>query len=276
MSSLWCRRRIIWFLDLSSKHLKSSQLGQLNTRSMQTNSIACWVSHGLIHFHTTVEIVGHFALIIIVLLTFLTPGSLCFICEDDSSPTGTVQTQHCCPLCPRLPLSIKYPSKIIDHMAAHILLDPIVRGCYNPCGFCCRRGDIEQCVVWLCKIKGQANKWAIDIENLKCKNGNVVNFNLASRAESTSSSPLTNIPINCPLCKSGSPAVWKYNFCSHIVHAHENANPDEYREYWEIKLFEKGALKALWTKKSCYSVQKLGSVSSLKISDDHSVQVNIR
>ena len=100
-------------------------------------------------------------------------------------------------------------------------------------------------------------------------------FNLMSRAESTSSSPSTNIPINCPLCKSGLPAVWKYNFCLHIIHAHKNANPDEYQEYWEIKPFEKGALKALWNKKSHYSVQKLGSVGSLKILDDHIVQVNI-
>ena len=158
MSSLQCHWRIVWFLDLSSKHLNSSQLGQLNTWGMQMNLIACWVSHGLIHFHTMVEIVGHSALIIIVLLTFLTPDSLCFICEDDSSPTGNVQTQHHCPLCPWLPLSIKYLSKIIDHMAAHILLDPIIQGHYNPCGFCCRRGDIEQYVVWICKIKGQANK----------------------------------------------------------------------------------------------------------------------
>ena len=53
-------------------------------------------------------------------------GAMCFICKDDISSRGVVQTQHHCPLCPNLPLTVKPPGKLVKHIAMHILHDLMV------------------------------------------------------------------------------------------------------------------------------------------------------
>ncbi|KIM71403.1 hypothetical protein PILCRDRAFT_82813, partial [Piloderma croceum F 1598] len=98
--------------------------------------------------------------------------SLCFICEDDTSPSGTVQMQHRCPLCPTLPLTVKPAAKLVYHMATHILFDPVVQACRSPCGFCCGAGDSGLCTIYLIKGKGRNGVYSIDLDRSHCKNDN--------------------------------------------------------------------------------------------------------
>jgi hypothetical protein len=61
---------------------------------------------------------------------------------------------------------------------------------------------------------------------------------------STASSPCSNVPINCPLCPSGSAAVWKYNLEGHLVDVHPMSNKDEHKHLYSLAPLERGALKS--------------------------------
>ena len=201
--------------------------------------------------------------------------SLCFICEDNTSPSGTVQMQHCCPLCPTLSLTVKPAAKLIYHMATHILFDPVVWACRSPCGFCCGASDTGLCTIYLIKSKGRNGVHIIDLDQSRCKNGNVVKLSLASWQESTE---CTNSPLLRPLCPSGTPAVWKYNLLWHIQEVHPTANPEaqEYKSLYKIEQVEHQALKKSQLTKTWVTPNKLGKLGELKISSSHSAQLAVR
>jgi hypothetical protein len=209
-----------------------------------------------------------------VILTNYYLGAMCFICEDDISSRGLVQTQHRCPLCPNLPLTVKPPGKLVEHIATHILHDPVVKARYCPCGFCGGSGDA--CAVYIAKGKGSQGAHYVDILKSHCKNGNVVKLSLGAGEKSTMSSPSTNVPVACPLCPSNAPAVWKYNLQQHISEVHPTASSDDYKLLYAISPFEASALKVLWSKKPRFTVRKFRNFGNLNISDPHSTHLSLR
>jgi hypothetical protein len=208
-----------------------------------------------------------------VVLTYYL-GAICFICEDNTSSRGAVQTQHRCSLCPSLPLTVKPPGKLIEHIATHVLHDPVVKARYCPCGFCGGSGD--SCVVYIAKGKGSQGAHYVDVSKSRCKNGNVVKLSLAAGEKSTMSSPCTNVPLACPLCPSMAPAIWKYNLAEHISHVHPtaDASSDDYKSLYAVGPFEVSALKVLWLKKPRYTTRKFRNLGNLNISDSHSTHLS--
>lgn len=167
---------------------------------------------------------------------------MCFICEDNSVPRGSIATQHRCNLCPSLALTVKSPGKLVEHMAQHVLFDREVLTRQSPCGFCCLGGN--SCVVFLSKGRGAKASQTVDMAKTRCKNGNAVKLSMKTAKVSTASSPCSNVPINCPLCPSGSAAVWKYNLEGHLVDVHPMSNKDEHKHLYSLAPLERGALKS--------------------------------
>jgi hypothetical protein len=208
-----------------------------------------------------------------VVLTICHLGALCFICEDNVSARGIVQTQHRCSLCPSLSITVKPPGKLIEHIATHILHDPVVKARYCPCGFCGGSGD--SCVVYIAKGKGSKGAYYVDVAKSRCKNGNVVKLSIGSGEKSTKNSPCTNIPMACPLCPSIAPAIWKYNLLGHVLEVHPtaDANSDTYKSLYAVGPFEVSALKVLYLKKPRYTARKFRNLGNLNISDSHSTHL---
>lgn len=203
-----------------------------------------------------------------------TSGELCFICEDEGSPRGSIQAQHRCQLCPLFTLSAKPPAKLVEHMGMHILHDPMVKlVADNPCGFCCSTGP--GCVVRLKKGKGRGGNLQIDVSNSRCINGNVVKISLASAGRSTAPR-CSNIPVICPLCPDGFPAIWKYNLPTHIAGAHETARLENFKKLCHIEPVEVGALKNLWRRPRRPSARVIRDLGGAIISEAHSARLALR
>ena len=50
-----------------------------------------------------------------------------------------------------------------------------------------------------------------------------VKYSYGVAAESSPSSPCSNVPIACPLCSSAAPAIWKYFMKAHFQETHKSA-----------------------------------------------------
>lgn len=154
-------------------------------------------------------------------------------------------------------------------MAAHILFDPKVIREHQPCGLCLRSAPV--CLFIVAKRDGHPNRinWKTSIG---CQNP--VHFQYANAEKSTTASPCSNVPLNCPLCPLKSPAVWRYNLKYHIMDQHSNTPRDRYRDLWEISDTEVKALRTVWnTRNRGGTTSKRGNESSKKkiiISDAHS------
>lgn len=167
------------------------------------------------------------------------------MCEaEGSSDAQSVLSPHanCCPRCPNVDLPRDSGQKVLAHMGAHILCDSNIDRALQPCGFCLRPSPI--CSFYLRKTTGGSGL-QIDLKASKgCINSSRIQYKKAS--ESTASSPCSNVPIQCPLCSSSSPAVWKYNFAAHFATSHPNTSPTRYANLYEIPEAEKYGMKSHW------------------------------
>jgi len=98
-----------------------------------------------------------------------------------------------------------------------------------------------------------------------------LNFSYNVAAESSSSSPCSNVPVQCPLCPRISPAVWKYFLKTHFEIQHPNAPMESHGHLWELSNFEVAEMKGIWEKRKNVSVRrsKKSNSSPLAISDAH-------
>lgn len=175
-------------------------------------------------------------------------------------------------MCPTYTLKLNPPGKLVEHVAMHILHDPIVRNRDSPCGFCGGSGD--SCAVFLRKGKGRDGMVAIDVVKSRCKNGNVVKLSIAASQESVANSPSTNHPIPCPLCPTSTPAIWKYNLKDHIEIAHPTADVELYQDSYALETVEIAALLKHWNTKQRWTKARLRDLGNINISDVHSAQLN--
>ena len=112
-------------------------------------------------------------------------------------------TSSDCPQCsPTVTLDLSQGQRVLEHIGSHILYDPAVIQSIEPlCGLCLRQSQL--CQFYLAKGKGANGNLRI---NQKTSKGCLVkmNYSYGIAAESTTSSPCSNVPIHCPIFHEGS------------------------------------------------------------------------
>ncbi|KAI0027360.1 hypothetical protein K488DRAFT_29215, partial [Vararia minispora EC-137] len=123
-----------------------------------------------------------------------------------------------CAYCtPPYPLDKKSGPLIIEHMSTHVLRDrKHIDHETEPCRLCLRSHEAFQ--IYLTKRRGKHGSTIIDRARLCCPN--LVSFSYAKAAQLHKGSPCSNVPLQCPLCDAGSPAVWRYNLQYHLARVH--------------------------------------------------------
>ncbi|KAI0054949.1 hypothetical protein BV25DRAFT_1816306, partial [Artomyces pyxidatus] len=195
----------------------------------------------------------------------------CFMCEDDQTARGLQTSRNTCLGCPTVVIARLRMPELLKHIGAHILHDSRFKGATNACGLCLRTGS--SCVVYL-KRKGKSGD-QIDYSLSRCPN--LQNFSLKNAAKFTKRSPCTNVPMRCPLCPKGSPAIWKYNMDSHITTIHPTANPRLYQHLSQITEDERVLMLGVFRTKPRMAKKKLQNADqSLVISEGHSSRIALR
>ncbi|KAL0571323.1 hypothetical protein V5O48_010645 [Marasmius crinis-equi] len=133
------------------------------------------------------------------------------------------------------------PKNRQKHAAKHVLLskrgveDPTAKHkvSSNPCGFCGGLSSAEKCRVELRKKKTVSS----------CPQA--YNFQYHAASTFKLSSPCTNVPIPCPLCKNTTQDHWKYNILNHLERCHPSwraQTSDDFKETIRITKQEELAM----------------------------------
>src|ERR1700678_4026763 len=104
------------------------------------------------------------------------------------------------------------------------------------------------CQFYVAKGKGAHGKLRI---NQKISKGCLikVNYSYSVAAESTASSPCSNLPVHCPICPKTDPAVWKYFMKVHFEEKHKALNLTKYEHLWKLSTFEGSEMRKIWAKR---------------------------
>ena len=174
-------------------------------------------------------------------------------------------------------LDLSQGQRVLEHIGAHILYDPgVVHAKDVLCGLCLRPSPL--CQFFLTKGKGTNGNLRVNWEKSR---GCLVNINYSYRvaAESTASSPCSNVPIQCPICPRSEPAIWKYFMKAHFTENHKNLHPFSNHEHlWQLSDFELSEMKIIWEKRLKLTVKRTKklNVPRLLISDAHCAQIPSR
>ncbi|KAH9011001.1 hypothetical protein EDB84DRAFT_1681136 [Lactarius hengduanensis] len=174
-------------------------------------------------------------------------GEACFVAEDlyDVREFST----HECPACvPPVQLDTTNGQRVLAHIASHILHDPTID----------RRPGRNY--PWALKYGGTAS----------CPNA--TNFSYSTAMVSSSSSPSSNVPLQCPYCPDGSPAVWRYNMQIHFRQRHRGVDTMKHEDLWKLTPEEEEAMAQIWKdrRKQPKRRGKGKSKVPLKVSEAHS------
>jgi hypothetical protein len=162
-------------------------------------------------------------------------------------------------------------------MGAHILYDAgVVQAKGVLCGLCLRPSPL--CQFFLTKGKGVNGNIKINQEALKgCMVKMTYSYHVA--AESSTSSPCSNVPLKCPICPKSEPAIWKYFMKAHFEERHTALRPFNNYEYlWMLSDFERAEIKKIWDKRSKVIMKqtKKSRAPPLVISDGHRARIPSR
>ena len=175
-------------------------------------------------------------------------GRACFVCETHEQIED--HRTSSCPRCsPMVPLDLLQGQRVLEHIGAHILYDPGLTQSSQLCGLCLRPPPF--CQFFLSKGKGTNGSLKI---NQTSSQGCLmkVKYSYSVAAESSSSSPCSNVPIACPLCSKTSPAVWKYFMKAHFQETHKSASIPKYEHIWKLSNFEAAEMKKIWAKRKMW------------------------
>ena len=151
---------------------------------------------------------------------------------------------HECPGCPQTThLDKSNGQRVLAHIGSHILHDESIDRSLEPCRLCLR--PIALCTIYLTKQSARNNHWTLKYGGtIPCPN--VTSFSYAAAMVSSESSPCSNVPIRCPYCPDGSPAVWRYNIQSHLQNRHRGVNPEKHKELWVLTKEEEATMAVIW------------------------------
>ncbi|KAJ7114226.1 hypothetical protein C8R44DRAFT_984314 [Mycena epipterygia] len=199
-------------------------------------------------------------------------GRACFVCEFDNN-SREIESANTCPACPpNTPLDPRQGQQVLAHMAAHILCDPNIDRSTEPCGICLNPAPMCE---WYLTTSG---KKKINNKRSKCPHAAIL-FRYSTAANSTASSPSSNIPINCALCGIGQPASWRYNYLHHLQTVHPAAPVEKYASIWRLHPDEIERIKKVWKahERGVPIPKKRESTNpSLVISEAHSSRLSMR
>ena len=177
---------------------------------------------------------------------------------------------HECPTCtPSVQLDTSNGQRVLAHIGSHVLHDPSIDRSQEPCGLCLRPALL--CSIYLTKRGGRTSQWSIKYGgSIPCPNATT--FSYATAMSSSKASPCSNVPLVCPYCLEGSPAVWHYNMSHHLQQRHRGIDHTKHSDLWNIKSDEMAAMAEIWKtrhkqpKRRGKGKQKL----PLKVSEAHS------
>ncbi len=210
-----------------------------------------------------------------IILNVLCLGGACFICESDYDLGHiAVTTISDCPRCsPTVTLNLTQGQHVLEHVGSHILYDPGVIQSVEPlCGLCLHPS--KMCQFYLEKGKGANGKTRI---NQKTSKGCLIKmkYSYAVAAESSSSSPCSNVPVHCPICPKADPAIWKYFMKVHFEERHKTLPLTKYEHLWRLSNFERIEMKKIWAKRGKVTTKrtKRSKIPPLVISENHRAHI---
>jgi len=175
-----------------------------------------------------------------------------------------------CPRCsPSVTLDLTQGQRVLEHIGSHILHDPGVIQSIEPlCGLCLCPS--QMCQFYLAKGKGANGKPRI---NQKTSKGCLMkmNYYYSVAAESSTSSPCSNVPIHCPIFPKTDPTVWKYFMKVHFEEKHKALPLTRYAHLWKLSNFEKSEMKKIWLKRGKVMAKrnKKSKVPQLVVLENH-------
>ncbi|KAH9172330.1 hypothetical protein EDB89DRAFT_1832840, partial [Lactarius sanguifluus] len=101
------------------------------------------------------------------------------------------------------------------------------------------------CTIYLTKRSGRNYQPTVKYMGIvPCPNA--TNFSYSTAMVSSDSAPCSNVPLQCPYCPDGSPAVWRYNTRQHFQHQHQGIDITNHEDLWKITPDEAMAMAAIW------------------------------
>lgn len=206
----------------------------------------------------------------------LPSGRACFVCEVPNEASTDLNGLTDCSRCgPSVKLDQKHAQRVLEHMGAHILYDATMNTSEEYCGLCLRPSPM--CQIYVTKGRGTGGRLSVDWSRSTCPN--LVRFSYKSAAQSSESSPCSNVPVVCSLCLPGSPAVWTYSIQSHYRIRHRIPSVDNFPTRVELSQSEKDGMKRVWStrfnqRRSYFSKKK--RKTRLAISEAHRSRLLIR
>jgi len=179
-----------------------------------------------------------------------------------------------CPRCsPTVTLDLSQGPRVLEHVGSHILHEPAVKHSIEPlCGLCLRPSPM--CQYYLTKGKGAKGSVKINQKTLK---GCLIKmkFTYSITAESTTSSPCSNVPIHCPVCPKADPAIWKYFMKIHFKERHKTLDLTKYEHLWELSRFERSEMNKIWAKRAKVTVKRTrkSKILPLVVSENHRARI---
>ncbi|KAG6835458.1 hypothetical protein H0H93_001265, partial [Arthromyces matolae] len=200
-------------------------------------------------------------------------GKACFLVEGENEREVALSIQQC-PVCGPNVILPKSAQRVLEHMSAHILFDSKIARSQEPCGLCLRPSP--SCTFHLRRSKGSEGGDQINYKKSHC--ANLLTFSYSVAAQSSTSSPSSNVPLHCPVCPPGSPAVWRYNLLAHRRIRHPTIPIDRFELLSTITHAEKEALEIVWDRR--YIARKTrktskGKTPTLRISEAHSSRLTL-
>ncbi len=172
-------------------------------------------------------------------------GLASFVCEAEGSTVDDPMFHpDYCPSC-SIPfcLDTKQPTKVIEHLSTHVLFDIKLQNS-QPCCFCLQPSPM--CSIYLKNGQGQKGAMSIDKTHSHGCQNLLLSFNYQKAAQSTHTSPCSNVPITCPHCSSSQPAVWWYNLESHFKTHHASDDVSQYSKLYILTQKERDVMHLLW------------------------------
>jgi len=179
-----------------------------------------------------------------------------------------------CPRCsPTITLDLSQGQRVLEHIGSHILYDSAIIQSIEPlCSLCLRPSQL--CQFYLAKGKGANGNLKIDQKTSK---GCLVkmNYSYGIAAESTASSPCSNVPIHCLICPKTDPAIWKYFMRVHFEEKHRTFDLTRYERLWKLSNFERSEMKKIWVRRGKVMTKrtKKSKIPPLIISESHRAQI---
>ncbi|KAH9047053.1 hypothetical protein EDB84DRAFT_1264270, partial [Lactarius hengduanensis] len=196
-------------------------------------------------------------------------GLACFVVKTLNEIGDS--SAHECPACtPTVRLDSSNGQRILAHIGSHVLHDPSIDLSEEPCGLCLRPASL--CSIYLIRRTGRNSQWTIKYSgNVRCPNA--TNFSYTVAMSSSKASPCSNVPLVCPYCLEGSPAIWRYNLRHHLRRRHHNIDPMKHTDLWKITPEETEAMAAIWKNRCTQPKRRRGKGKQkvpLKLSEAHS------